>query len=43
MQDDPTPAELVKAVADFLRNDMRQVIRATPRSSCASRSTRSIW
>ena len=26
MQDEPTPAELIKAVADFLRNDISPVI-----------------
>ena len=27
MQDEPTPEELIKAVADFLRNDIAPVIR----------------
>ena len=27
MQDEPTPTELIKAVADFLRNDIAPVIR----------------
>jgi hypothetical protein len=27
MQDEPTPAELIKAVADFLRNDIAPVIK----------------
>jgi len=25
MQDEPTPSELIKAVADFLRDDVKQV------------------
>ena len=27
MQDEPTPTELIKAVADFLRNDITPVIK----------------
>jgi hypothetical protein len=27
MQDEPTPTELVKAVAEFLRNDIMQVVK----------------
>ena len=27
MQDEPTPTELIKAVADFLRNEITQVIK----------------
>ena len=44
MQDEPTPEELIKAVADFLRDDIApQIEAATAPSSCASRSMRSIW
>ena len=43
MQDEPTPTELIKAVADFLRNEIAPVrSRATTPSSSASASTRSI-
>ena len=29
MQDEPTPTELIKAVADFLRNEITPAITAT--------------
>jgi len=43
MQDEPTPTELIKAVADFLRNDITPAISGIARSSCGWRSTRSTW
>jgi len=43
MQDEPTPAELIKAVADFLRNEIAAGHKATTPSSSASASTRSSW
>jgi uncharacterized protein DUF6285 len=30
MQDEPTPTELIKAVADFLRNDIAPLIKGHP-------------
>ena len=44
MQDEPTPTELTKAVADFLRNEIAPVIKRPQRLQAAGRaSTRSIW
>jgi DNA-binding cell septation regulator SpoVG len=44
MQDEPTPTELIKAVADFLRNDITPAIKRPQRLQAARRrSTRSIW
>jgi hypothetical protein len=42
MQDEPTPIELTKAVADFLRNDIAPLISGHQPSSCALPSTSSI-
>ena len=32
MQDEPTPTELIKAVADFLRNEIAPVIKEIGRA-----------
>ena len=44
MQDEPTPTELIKAVADFLRNEIAPADQRPQRLQAAGRrSTRSIW